>query len=437
MTQLFFAGDSFATQNHCSLNETYMLKHLLLLSITATSFAAKAQSILEYGDQLYRNPSDKRPLFYYDLLRNQQPYFVWQDREDITKNNWRRQSKFITEKTDTLFSKLEVYSWDSTAKNWTVENRYQYNYQGTNNKITVRQSQSQVFAAPSPMMVNDSVFYDGNGLMSAIIVTRMQPNPSQLSRRYFLYDGSNRVIKDSTLYTNTATKVISYFNYSGNEVEGITLFDGDTVQRKTVLNDMQGRPVKSYDYSYSNNVVSSVSRETFSYDANGKVSLYEFYFAQSADTTQLMPAEKIEHYYRTDGQLDYWVRSLSDLGTPWDIDYKLQIQYTGAGKADTGFSYGHDAGIYEAAPFALFIFDPAATTIKNLAAQQGAAVYPNPATNVLHTGRKNTLIRISNMEGQTLMNNISIDGSIDISKLPAGLYNLRIGNEQAQRFLKL
>ena len=59
------------------------LRLMICASFTLLAATANAQDRLELGFSFYNDPEAKTPYVYYDQLRNQQPFFYTESRDDV------------------------------------------------------------------------------------------------------------------------------------------------------------------------------------------------------------------------------------------------------------------------------------------------------------------------------------------------------------------
>ena len=91
---------------------------------------------------------------------------------------------------------------------------------------------------------------------------------------------------------------------------------------------------------------------------------------------------------------------------------------------------------------ALALFDKSTTlSVNDVANTETIAVYPNPASNILHTSYNGAATAtVYSLTGQTLLQQNTVNGAIDISTLPTGTYMLRLytdsGSDIRRTFVK-
>ena len=97
----------------------------------------------------------------------------------------------------------------------------------------------------------------------------------------------------------------------------------------------------------------------------------------------------------------------------------------------TGF-YSIQVIVSESDVVAVTPFIPSVETSKNADVTKENIAYPNPATDVLHVGNvsKGTVLNLYDSNGKLMQNVSAKDGEVDIdvSRLTAGLYFLKVGN---------
>lgn len=415
------------------------LRLLLLSALTATSLHAGAQGALDFGEVLPHDPANDVPYIYYDLLRSQQPFIVWQYRTSLTSNKWIRESKYVTEKQGARFSNLHSLVWDSTLKVWEPARKYDYTFVYQGNNLVKRTTNMLFNGGTSITTIQDSLVYDANNRVIVEVVERKQPAYQLIATKYYDYDSQGRMLRDSSVYATDNS--VTYYSYAGNKINAAYKALADTISLREVTTDANGKTVEILEYQYAAGVRDAVWQDSFTYDGAGRIANFIRYTSATPLIADREASEKIEHSYLPDGRLAEWVRSLGDPGTlNWDIDYQLKMQYNSAGKADTGFAYGETAGIFDEEPFALFLFSDEATSVKNVAAAKATYIYPNPATNVLHTGvaaGNAATIRITDISGKLVMTGSSQSGQVDVSALQPGMYFISVNKAPAASFSKL
>jgi hypothetical protein len=278
------------------------------------------------------------------------------------------------------------------------------------------------------------------------------------------FSSNKRDIKDIQLHlkeTNVYTKKLD--SIVGYEYDDITA---------------QLLPYSLYKYTYdaNNNVISEIysewdtstnswinsSKYEYTYDANNNVTS-EIYSYWDTSTTSWINYYKYEYTYDTNNNVTSEIYSLWDTSTTsWifadkdEYTYDLTVSidnvlapynmYVGSNNPILSyFNYNYNGSDFVLDMKEIYYYSDI-TGINEFTDDYNVSIYPNPANDYLMintTINENLKIEIYTIRGQSVMstectNNIS-QMRIDISQLPAGIYFIRIANNQnniTKKFVK-
>lgn len=417
------------------------LRLMIGASFTLLAATANAQDRLELGFSFYNDPEAKTPYVYYDQLRNQQPFFYTESRDDVNKENWQKVAKYVSDKyNDSTFSKLESYFWDNGQ--WEVSRKNSYVFRYVNNKPQAADNDITYAGNPTVQRFTDSFTYNANGSLNTITKRRNSVPAGNVSVDLYKYDGSNRLYQIATAYAGMNDTFYKHYTYNANKMVCASVVGGDTTEVITILKDAVGRTVYQLSAAYDSDTVQSYTKNIYTYNAAGRVDSFESYYTDTDDTTIFLPAEKIVNQYNSAGKLAGWVRSIGDgVSANWIIDYKMVMGYDANGKADTARSYGYVNGAFLNKHFYRFIFTNTTTGVNTVAHanKDAVIVYPNPAKDVLYIKKGNSSIhhvKLWDNKGQLVMEATGDVRELNISQLAAGIYHLYADGEYGARVVK-
>ncbi|HLO70240.1 MAG TPA: T9SS type A sorting domain-containing protein [Flavipsychrobacter sp.] len=417
------------------------LRLMIGASFTLLAATANAQDRLELGFSFYNDPEAKTPYVYYDQLRNQQPFFYTESRDDVNTENWQKVGKYVSDKyNDSTFSKLESYFWDNGQ--WEVSRKNSYVFRYVNNKPQAVDNDIIYAGNPTVQRFTDSFTYNGNGNLNTVTKRRNSVPAGNVSFDLYKYDVNNRLYQIATVYNGVNDTFYRHYTYDANKMVCASVVDSDTMEVITILKDAVGRTVYQLSAAYDNDTVQAYTKNIYTYDAAGRVDSFESYYTDTDDTTIFLPAEKVVNQYNSAGKLAGWVRSVGDgVSANWIIDYKMVMGYDANGKADTARSYGYANGAFLNKHFYRFIFTNATTRVNTVAQANKDAVvlYPNPAKDVLYIKKgMNSIqhVKLWDNKGQLVMEATGDVRELNISQLAAGIYHLYADGEYGARFVK-
>ncbi len=417
------------------------LKLMIGASLSLLATAANAQDKLEFGFSFYNDPEARTPYVYYDQLRNQQPSFYTESRDDVNTENWQKVGKYVSDKyNDSTFSKLESYIWDNGQ--WEISRKNSYVFRYVNNTPQAVDNDITYAGNPTVQRFTDTFTYNANGSLNSIIKRRNSVPAGEVFIDLYKYDANNKLYQVATVYKDVNDTFYKHYTYNANKIICASVVDGDTMEVITILKDATDRIVYQLSAAYDNNTVQSYTKNIFAYDAAGRVDSFESYYTDAGDSTAFLPAEKVVNQYNSAGKLAGWVRSVGDgVSANWLIDYKMVMGYDANGKADTARSYGYVNGAYLNKHFYRFIFTNTTTGINTIAQTNTDAVvlYPNPATDVLYLKKGKSSIshvKVWDNKGLLVMEAKGDVRELNISQLAAGIYHVYADGVYGARFIK-
>jgi hypothetical protein len=415
------------------------------LSAVLSCTAAMAQTRLQGGENPYPVVV-KQPYFYYDLMRTEHNAWIRQYRPD-EQQAWGNSNLLINRKdADGHFQYLEYSLWDWNAGNWVVYNKYQYEREKTNGKLSTYKA-SSYFRDQSTQQVRNYLIEDHyeytNDLISSVNSTYSNSDGAVLVNvdYTFFYDGQGKRLQDSQLVNLGAYYYNTFYTYNGPGgqcSEQCMLMNRDTVSINYYNYDNSNRLSRFAEFSYLNQVPASSYEVLFTYDTQGNTSEVTLSFG---DSTNLSPVAFYKHGYNNLNKLQ-WMTYYSYENNQWMKEDSVYITYTGT-KADTSYGYmsanGTDWNTY---PNFRFLFDENRVGIKNAENNHlSFSLYPNPAreqvTINLDENKPVKRILVTDLLGRQVASYSDINTPINISDLTKGIYLVRVETNDAVGVKKL
>ena len=342
-----------------------------------------------------------------------------------------------------------ISNWDTSTNSWINSSKYEYTYDANNNVTTRIYS---YWDTSTTSWINSSKYeytYDANNNLTSYIISNWDTSTTSWinsSKYEYTYDTNNNVTSEISSYWDTSTT--SWINSSKYE----------------------------YTYDANNNVTSSIYslwdtsttswinyyKYEYTYDANNNLTS-EIYSLWDTSTTSWINSYKYEYTYDTNNNVTSEIYSYWDTSTTsWifadkdEYTYDLTVSidnvlapynmYVGSNNPILSyFNYNYNGSDFVLDMKEIYYYSDI-TGINEFTDDYNVSIYPNPANDYLMintTINENLNIEIYTVRGQSVMstectNNIS-QMRIDISQLPAGMYFIRIANNQnniTKKFVK-
>jgi hypothetical protein len=296
-------------------------------------------------------------------------------------------------------------------------------------------------------------FYTGQLLDSLLELYYNGTDWDTTFKRYYTYDGNNRIVKDSLYMWNGINydpynKYVYKYDGQGNVTEfeiynwDVSLFVWDIASIDSNTYDISNHliQIKSYYDANNNNIPVISSRDTFIYTNGADVATTRMGYIWDNMSNQY------EDFYREQRILNNQVlpdsiyRSLwDDVQNLWDTISVEKYMYTGMNSPEHAYSYSNTQATVpaEVSHYYYGLYDPTAS-VKNTGNKMGISVYPNPVVDVLYVRGldKAGTIRLVNCLGQIvkMMSVVNSRAEISVDDLLPGIYWLNIvdgGNQNA------
>ena len=325
-----------------------------------------------------------------------------------------KETNVYTKKLDSIV----VYKYDDITEQLLPYSLYEYTYDANNNLTSEIVSHWDISTNSWIFSSKYEYTYDANNNVTTRIYSYWDTSTTSWinsSKYEYTYDANNNVTSEIySLWDTSTTSWINYYKYeytydANNNLtsEIYSLWDTSTTSW-----------INSYKYEYT-------------YDTNNNVTS-EIYSYWDTSTTSWIFADKDEYTY------DLTV-SIDNVLAPYNM-------YVGSNNPILSyFNYNYNGSDFVLDMKEIYYYSDI-TGINEFTDDYNVSIYPNPANDYLMintTINENLKIEIYTIRGQNVMstectNNIS-QMRIDISQLPAGIYFIRIANNQnniTKKFVK-
>ncbi|MDI3480225.1 MAG: hypothetical protein PWQ14_1371 [Rikenellaceae bacterium] len=325
--------------------------------------------------------------------------------------------KYTYDANNNVTYEIDSY-WDISTNSWIFDSKYEYTYDANNNLTSKIESHWDTSTTSWVFSSKYEYTYDDNNNLSYEIFSYWNTSTNSwinISKYEYTYDDNNNVI--SEIYSEWDTSTNSWIFDSKDE----------------------------YTYDANNNLTS----EIFSYwDTSTNSWIFDF---------------KYEYTYDANNNIIYEITSYWDTSTnSWIFDSKYEFTYDLTVSIDnvlvpnnfdiesnnpilSYFYYYYDGSDFVLDMKYIFYYSDI-TGINEVTDNYNVSIYPNPATDYLiinTTINENLKIEIYTIKGQSVIStectNNASQMRIDISQLPAGMYFIRIANNQnniTKKFVK-
>lgn len=412
-----------------------------ILSCTATM----AQTRLQGGENPYPVVV-KQPYLYYDLMRTEHNSWVRQYRSN-EQQAWGNSNLLINRKdADGHFQYLEYSLWDWNAGNWVVYNKYQYEREKTNGKLSSCKTYSY-FRDQSTQQVRSYILEDHYGYTNdqVSLINSSYSNGDGavlLNVDYtFIYDAQGKRLQDSQLVNLGAYYYNSFYAYNaagGKCSEQYLLMNKDTINITYYNYDNASLLSRYAEYSYRNHVATPNYEQLYAYDAQGRITEVIMSYG---DSTGISPVASYNHGYNSMGKLQ-WMTYSSYENNRWLKEDSVYITYNG-NKADTSYGYMSSNGTdWNSYPNFRFVFDENRVGINNSELSLlDFSVYPNPANDQVNIrvndNKPVKQVVITDLLGKEVAVYTDANAPINTSGLTPGIYLVRVETNDASGVKKL
>ncbi|HMU05521.1 MAG TPA: T9SS type A sorting domain-containing protein, partial [Saprospiraceae bacterium] len=137
------------------------------------------------------------------------------------------------------------------------------------------------------------------------------------------------------------------------------------------------------------------------------------------------------------------VRSNTNTNYPYVIDNVIQILSSSLGSTYYYYFYDwevmYDIEYCESEKVPVVVFVDRTSSIYELSEEEKITIHPNPTTGIItiSTNATKQTYQIRNLSGQTVMENTLVDGQLDITNLPNGIYLLTLKTDTLKRHFKV
>ncbi len=289
------------------------------------------------------------------------------------------------------------YSWDQDSSIWEPDEKYEYEYDESGQKITELYSYWDEISSSWQQQELDSFFYENSYLV--------------LTKRYFWdTDQNNWVLNEGVTYLyDDQGNLVEYYNWD---------YDANTQQievthREKYYYDQNGNLI--YDTVFTDGD-QYLSNDAFTYDENGNMLSR---VTQRWQSDQWVNTRKEEEQYLTDMELSRLIRC-EELHFENLPSKNLPSQ---------GILYQWDSSVQDWVPQIKFV--AVYSTIERAKINEPASnqlkIYPNPASDVIHItlhNMQNPLVTIYDANGRAIRTTKLVAGQVSIKSLPTGTYFL-------------
>ena len=338
---------------------------------------------------------------------------------DTSTNSWINNSKreYTYDANNNLTSKLKS-DWNTNTNSWIFSSKYEYTYDANNN------ISSEIFSLWDTITnswINNSkreYTYDANNNLTSEIWSSWDTSTNSWidgNKYEYTYDANNNLISEIWSSWDTSTNSwIDYYKYEYTYDANNNLTSEIFSYWETSINSW----IFSYKYEYT-------------YDANNNLYTY-IYSNWDTSTNSWILYSKYELTY------DLTI-SIDNVLAPYNM-------YVGSNNPILSyFNYNYNGSDFVLYGKEIFYYSDI-TGINELTDNCNVLIYPNPANDYLMintTINENLKIEIYTIRGQNVLSaectNNASQMRIDISQLPAGIYFIRIANNQnniTKKFVK-
>lgn len=396
------------------------------------------------------NPIVAMPNAYWDVLRTTSTGWTRQYWETATQS-WENVEKTVNEKdADGLFTEVSTLSWEASTSTWQNSYKNLYTYQ----KNTAGQITNASWSKETPSYNGAVQFentYTQGRLAEMLVKFKNGGNFVPATQAYFKYDvAGNRILDSGISIQQNTVNLMSHYQYDNNKrcVKNvyITLTQSnvlDTTYYYTYSYDANGNMTAfSYYYRLSNgsrlteNVVYN-----YTYTPNNAIDEMTIYYWDNT-TNSIEPEYKYKHYYNNQNKLIAMVNKEYDANGVWFNSDSIAINYIPNGAYDTALMYaGANNTSWENQHGQRLIFSNTSTGINSPnTVETTLKAHPNPTTNSLFVELNapidgNTDLVLTDLSGRVLKTKAvsffagqNTTTELQIDELATGIYMLRAGN---------
>lgn len=323
------------------------------------------------------------------------------------------------------------YSYQDNGVNLALLNKVINNYDGNGNQThAIHQDDDGTYER--------TIITNGNGKRATVIEKDSAGSTAYTDKlkHHFIYDGQNRIIKDSAIYIPLGLDFYKedYFYNSNGNLDSFNIY---------YMGQSGWEPSYKIEFLYdgSNRILTSTSfvdngsgwernyRDSFAYTGASKQ--FAYWAIQYWDVNNQYWDDDYGEIVEVDNQNNIIRKyTLDDSSIPMDTTYKLEYFYTSAGLYDSINAYRHLGNGSFSPLWAVshFYYEDYNTVsvAETKSLQSNIKLYPNPANHVLTISTDNEITySIVNMAGQVLLTGIVNDTHlVDISAMSRGTYIL-------------
>lgn len=424
------------------------LATFILLLIVLGGSSLRAQLLNPFTDQLVTPPTF--PLYYW-------PSFQFLNEingvltVEVNQNNvWVSGSKYIiTKDQHGFFTNYKFYEYDAASGEWVADIEYESeNTYNANGQLTGMRSVNNQDEVQN--ITYRTLTYQSGGQYAAITgLDSMYNSPMWSATPFFdsvIYNASGKIIKRSVVSTVPGTFALEYrinmaYNASGQLTEALYQYGFMGMfqdwNKFVYAYNAQGQleSIQWFEWEESSSSLQEEHRDSLYYpSANQKIHVvYE-----RDDLNNLVPEDKGIYTYDNSGNLQN-VISYEYINSWVLLD--STIYHYGKGRPDAMAVYGWTGSGWSAQPIEKGEFLDLITGISSVNNNQSQLVVsPNPVSDFVSLdGLKqssNYEIEVLKVDGATVYKALHSSTKIDLSFLPAGIYLMKVTDNQVVRTAK-
>ncbi len=424
------------------------LATFILLFIVLASSSLRAQLLSPITDQLVTPPTF--PFYYWPSFQFLNDINGVLTTEVNQNNVWIFGSKYIITKDEHgFFTNYKFYEYDAVSSEWVADIDYEsVNTYNGNGQLTGMRSVSNQDDLQN--ITYRTLTYQAGGQYGAITGLDSMYNSSMWSATPFydslIYNASGKIIKRSVVSTVPGTFAIEYrinmaYNASGQLTEAHYQYGFMGMfqdwNKFVYAYNAQGQleSIQWYEWEESSSSLQEEHRDSLYYpSANQKIHVvYE-----KDDLNNLVPSDKGIYTYDNSGNLQNVISY--EYNNTWVLEDST-IYYYGKGRPDAMSVYNWTGSGWSAQPVARGEFLDLITGISNVISDKNQLVIsPNPVGDFVSLdGLKQSAtyeIEVLKVDGATVYKASHSSTKIDLSFLPAGIYIMKVTDNQMIRTAK-